>query len=268
MHLPPRAVRVDSVVLLLLASATASACATGDADDTGDAIASTSTTAATMTSVTASPTSDAPTTASDASDTPVTEGVDGSSTAASPDVPVTCDPGLVDCPCDDGECVDATAFCIADVCVADVECDPDQNEPNEFSDEPTDLGEISDDDAETVEFIGVLDDPDDVDWFTYHGTDALGETVDPARTLQVFGGTLELCKFFTCDVGEAQVLCPAGTMSITEGTRHGCCSPSSFAFDADGIECIGGAFETGGTVLMRLQNASDQCVGYSGTAHF
>lgn len=263
MHLLPRAA---AVVLLVCPTPWTTACATGDAEDTGDAVASTSTTA--PTTVTGSPSTDAMTTAPDPSDTAASDGVDGSSTAAAPDVPAACDPGALDCPCDEGECADATAFCIADVCVADVECDPDQNEPNEFADEATDLGEISDDDAETVEFIGVLDDPDDVDWFTYHGTDALGETVDPARTLQVFGGTLELCKFFTCDVGEAQVVCPAGTMGVTEGARHGCCAPSSFAFDPDAIECIGGAFETGGTVLVRLQNASDQCVGYSGTAHF
>ena len=76
------------------------------------------------------------------------------------------------------------------------------------------------------------------------------------------------------DLAEPQCLAGAGKKvaiaveGITEGARHGCCAPSSFAFDADAIECIGGAFETGGTVLMRLQNASDQCVGYSGTAHF
>lgn len=245
------------------------ACATGEGDDGDDAFV-TETSTTTPTTLTTSTTDASTVSATMSSTTDPTDAdasAEGTTTGGTADVPAECMIGQLDCPCDEGTC-DEPALCVDDVCVAPMVCDPDANEPNDFDDDATDLGEISDDDAEVVEFAGVLDDADDVDWFTYHGTDVLGETVDPARALQVVGGTVELCKFFTCDVGEAQIVCPGGTMGVTEGLRSGCCGPGSFAFDEDGIECVGGAFETGGTVLVRVSNASAQCVEYSGTAHF
>jgi hypothetical protein len=255
-------------ILVALALASASACATGG--DDGGSGADGGTTGSTMTtsaSTTAGTTATMTTAGNTTADTAAE--ADGSSTSAPvPDVGHECPEGMLDCPCDvDGACV-RPLQCIDDVCSEPVVCDADANEPNDFRDEATPLGSISDDDTETLEFAGVLEGPDDADWFSYTGSDNLGDTVDPARTLTVPSGTLQMCKFFQCNVGEAQVVCPAGTQGVTEGILHGCCAPSAFAFDSDGIECIGGAFDTGGTVWIVLRAATEACVPYSGVAHF
>ncbi|MBX7078592.1 MAG: hypothetical protein K1X88_05325 [Nannocystaceae bacterium] len=253
--------------LVALALVGASACATGGDDggsgaDGGTTGTSMSTTAST-TVTTSESVSTTATTATTADD-----GDGSSSSAPASDLPPECPEGMLDCPCDaEGACV-RPLQCIDDVCSEPIVCDADANEPNDFRDEATALGSISDDDLETLEFAGVLDGPDDADWFTYTGSDNLGDTVDPARTLTVPSGTLQMCKFFQCNVGEAQVVCPAGTEGVTEGLLHGCCAPTAFAFDSDGVECIGGAFDTGGTVWIVLRAATEACVAYSGVAHF
>jgi hypothetical protein len=243
------------------------ACATGGDDGNDDAFVSTGTTNPSTTN----PSSTDPVTTDPVSTDPVTTAVDestDSSSGAIPDVPGECMPGELGCPCDmDGACVEP-AVCEAEMCVDAIVCDADPNEPNDFDDDATPLGEISDNPADTLELAGVLDHADDVDWFSYHGTDVLGQTVAPTRTVIASGGTLEVCKFFTCDDGQAQVVCPGGTTAATEGGMNGCCAMGGFAFDDDGIECIAGAFNTGGTVYIRLQSGSAQCVDYSGTLTF
>lgn len=243
------------------------ACA-GGASDTGNdpTFVGTSTTMAmTMTSTTVDPSTTVP------DDDDADASADGTSSESSesgtmPDVPAECMPGALDCPCDEGSCVDPL-LCIADLCEEPADCEADPNEPNDDVDSATPLGDLTDDDA-TLEFIGVLDTPDDVDWLTYAGTDILGETVDPARTVQLFGGTLEICKFLVCNAGTPLIACPPGTTAATSGFMDGCCGSGSFAFDADGFECQAGAFDTSATVYLRLSGADLQCVGYSGTVHF
>lgn len=239
-------------------------CAGGEtgstATDFADGSDGTATTLGNTTAATAAST----TTTSDASTTEL----DGSgSSSGGPDVGGGCEPGAVDCPCDAGTCMRGLS-CETDVCVPTVQCDDDPNEPNDGFGAATMLGGISDDDSETLPFAGVLDHADDEDWFRYDGSDVLGNTVDPGRTLMVDGGGVELCKFFQCNVGEAQVVCPDGTRGVLESNVHGCCSPSAFSFGDSDVECIGGAFDTGGTVWLVLRNADAQCVGYSGVAHF
>lgn len=252
-------------VLVLLAIG----CATGGDDGNDTALITTGTTSPSTTD----PVTTDPVTTDPATTDPVTTAVDDSSsetTSPMPDVPAECMDGELDCPCDArGMCI-APLVCAPDgmTCVESIECDADVNEPNDFDSDATALGDISDDPADSLPFEGVLDGPEDVDWLSYHGSDAVGDTVAPSRSLVIEGGSLEVCQFFTCDQGDPQVVCPGGTAGATEGGMNGCCAMNGFAFDEDGIECIAGAFNTGGTVYVRLQSASEQCVSYEGTVSY
>lgn len=223
-----------------------------DGSDGGPTTASTATNASTTTASTTDATTDV---------------ADGSSSGGAPDVGGGCEPGTMDCPCDAGACLRGLT-CEAELCVPTLVCDADVNEPNDGPGAATMLGTIGDDDGETLSFEGVLDHADDEDWFRYEGVDNLGDTVDPARSLMVDAGGLELCKFFQCNVGDAQVVCPDGTRGVFENNLHGCCSPTGFGFGDSDVECVGGAFDTGGTVWIALRGAGAQCVAYSVDAHF
>jgi len=191
-----------------------------------------------------------------------------SSTSGTPtDVPAECVDGERDCPCADGECLRGL-MCIADVCVTPERCDEDPNEPNDIAAEATMLEPIDDDDLQGDVLTGVLADPGDIDWFTYAGSDIVGETVDPARMLVVEGGTLELCKFLDCLEGTELIECPGGTMPAESAGHPGCCGTTSIVFSAEGFECEAGAFETGAQVYIRLRNADAQCVGYEVSYHY
>jgi hypothetical protein len=147
-------------------------------------------------------------------------------------------------------------------------CDEDPNEPNDIAAEATVLEGITDDDLQGDVLIGVLADPSDIDWFTYAGSDVVGETVDPARMLMVEGGTLELCKFLDCLEGTELIECPEGSMAAESAGHPGCCGTTSIVFTSDGFECEAGAFETGAQVYIRLRNADAQCVEYTVSYHF
>jgi hypothetical protein len=245
------------------------ACATGGDDGNDTAIASTGTTNPSTTN----PSTTNPSTTDPVTTDPVTTAVDDSSsdtTSPMPDVPAECMDGELDCPCDpDGMCI-APLVCAPDgmSCIEAVVCNEDPNEPNDFDSDATALGEISDDPADSLPFEGVLDGPDDVDWLTYHGTDQVGSTVAPSRMILLSAGSIEVCQFFTCDDGDPQVVCPPGTVGATEGVMNGCCAMQGFAFEDDGVECVAGAFNTGGTVYIRLQGATEQCIDYEGTLAF
>lgn len=245
------------------------ACATGEGDGDETALADTSATNPSTTN----PSTTNPSTTDPVTTDPVTTAVDDSSsdtTSPMPDVPAECVDGELDCPCDmDGMCI-APLVCDAatTTCIEPVVCNEDVNEPNDFDSDATALGEISDDPADSLPIEGVLDGPDDADWFTYHGTDAVGSTVAPSTTLMLGGGSVEVCQFFTCDEGNPQVICPPGTAGAMEGFMNGCCAMQGFVFEDEGVECIAGAFNTAGTVYVRIQGATEQCIDYEGTLAF
>jgi hypothetical protein len=245
-----------------------SACATDDdpAVTTASTIGSaTSGESMTMTGMTADPTmvsaTDPDAEADD--DAPA----DSSSTGTPTDTPLPCDDGEAGCPCIAGECMRGL-MCIADVCEEPAHCDPDPNEPNDVAAEATMLEPINDDDLQGEMLSGVLENPGDIDWFTYAGSDIVGQTVDPARLLVAEGGTLEMCKYLDCLEGTELITCPPGSMPAESAGHPGCCGPGSIVFDPDGFECKGGAFETGADVYIRLLNASAQCVAYEISYHY
>jgi hypothetical protein len=244
------------------------ACAEDDdpAATTAATIDPSTTSVGSMTGMTSDPTM-APTSDPDADDDGVDDAPDSSTSGTPTDVPMECMDGEEDCPCIDGDCMRGL-MCIADVCVAPAHCDPDPNEPNDIAAEATMLETINDDDLQGDVLEGVLADPSDLDWFTYAGTDIVGETVDPARTVTVEGGTLELCKFLDCLEGTELVECPPGSMAAESAGHPGCCSTTSFGFSPEGFECEAGAFETGAQVYIRLRNADAQCVAYEVAYHY
>lgn len=192
---------------------------------------------------------------------------DSSSTGTPTDTPAECMDGEADCPCIEGECMRGL-MCIADVCEAPAHCDPDPGEPNDVAAEATMLEPISDDDLEGTMLSGVLENPGDIDWFVYRGSDVVGETVDPARLLVTEGGSLEMCKYLDCIEGTELITCPPGSMPAESAGHPGCCGAGSIVFDPEGFECEGGAFETGADVYIRLLNATAQCVTYEVSYHY
>lgn len=266
MHLASRCV---SRCVSVFVAASLVACASGEDEGeesatptTGDPVTSVSFTTDPSLSTTEDP-SDATTSTSEA--------VDSSSTSSTGDVPAECPVGTMDCPCDAKGACEAPLTCVEEACTLPM-CDEDLGEPNDFRVDAVELGSISDDDLETLVLEGVLDGSEegeiDEDWFTYQGGDDVGETVDPGLLLTIESGAVELCQFFACNNGDPQVLCPEGTASVVEGGIDGCCGSTGFQFGPDDVECIAGAFDTSGTVWIVVRNGSEQCVNYSGTAHF
>jgi hypothetical protein len=175
-----------------------------------------------------------------------------------------CDPGTEGCPCDGGLC-DEGLVCDADMCVPGLACD-DATEPDDDEPSAHDLGEITDDDDETVMADGVLSGAADVDWYVYKGIDTFGHVSEP--TIQVASSaTVRVCQFLECEEGAVMttVECPEGTQSALSGMlRPGCCGGAMFTVSS---------FECPGTndnlfVYVRIDKASkDSCVEYSLKAH-
>ncbi len=266
-HNPRMACPSSRLAALVALSIGASACATDDDPSvtTAATIGTADTGSATMTGMTMDPMTVSSTEPMDDDDDDAS--ADSSSTGTPTDTPAECMDGEAGCPCIEGECLRGL-MCIADVCEDPAHCDPDPNEPNDVAAEATMLEPISDDDLRGAMISGVLENPGDIDWFTYAGSDVVGETVDPARLLVVEGGTLEMCKYLDCLDGTELITCPPGSMASESAGHPGCCGPSSIVFDPDGFECEGGAFETGADVYIRLLNASAQCVTYTVDYHY
>jgi len=143
-------------------------------------------------------------------------------------------------------------------------CVDDGPEGNDSEASATDLGTIDDCDASGGAFSGVLA-GDDVDWFVYHGTDATGCVVDPARSLDA-DGEYRVCQFFTCDDGGPLTLtCPDGAWDETspEG-RPGCCSHEALQLSPD---CS--SWTDNSAVYVRLDKPpAAECVHYTLSFHY
>ncbi|MEM6293218.1 MAG: hypothetical protein AAGA54_18230 [Myxococcota bacterium] len=205
----------------------------------------------TTSTVTTDPTTDADTTAT------ATEGSSSSSGG--------CAPGNVDCPCEDGGCFDGLV-CEDDVCVPPTSCDQDLLEPNDVEGMATLLGEINDNDDNGGSIFGVLDGPDDADWYRYTGDDDILYNVDPSRFVDATAG-VRMCKFAECEngIGATEVPCPAETEpAVSPEGRPGCCAPLGMEIEAN---CTG-VVEDNMQVFMRIDSAEDACVPYELIYHF
>lgn len=177
-----------------------------------------------------------------------------------------CDVGTVNCACDQGMCQDGLV-CTNDVCVPGLTCmgdvEPDNSEP-----EATALGEVTDDDTETLMAEGVITGLIDVDWYSYHGVDTAFHVSEP--TVKVTSSaTLRICQFIECDNGGAvmtEITCPAGTQSALSGAlRPGCCGGATFTISD--FNCPGS--DENLKVFVRIDKPmNDECVDYSLTVHY
>jgi hypothetical protein len=150
-------------------------------------------------------------------------------TGSSDDTGPLCDVGTLNCACDGGGCSDGS-LCVADVCVAGLDCPNDVEPPGESEATPVDLGDITDNNDDFFQETGVLSGSNDVDWYSYHGKDTLGYVAEPTYTL--ISGEHRACLFVVCDNGGAaqtSIECPAGTdFAISPALRPGCCGAASF----------------------------------------
>lgn len=80
-------------------------------------------------------------------------------------------------------------------------------------------------DAEPGDIVGVLNEDQDTDWFSYHGVwDCGAGDALPAVTLDAADGELRLCVFAECDQGEADVECQEGDPATSPAGFPGCCT--------------------------------------------
>lgn len=138
-------------------------------------------------------------------------------------------------------------------------------EPNETEVTAKNLGTIDDCDGSGDEFSGVLNGPDDIDWYRYNGEDGFGCVVGPSRAVQ-FMMPARICKFVQCDAGGApDFSCPAGTTGATSPDgRPGCCHSTGFDMD---IDCPGS--DDNAVIYIRIDNPnSGACIPYTVEYHY
>jgi hypothetical protein len=137
-------------------------------------------------------------------------------------------------------------------------------EPNDTEGDATFLGNIDDCDTSGGSIKGTLA-GDDVDWYSYGGTDASFCTVDPTRSVTA-QAAIRVCKFVKCDSGDEDLICPAGTTAENSPSgKPGCCSTSDFVISPD---CDGPASDNM-TIYIRLtKQPADNCVPYDLSYHY
>ncbi len=136
----------------------------------------------------------------------------------------------------------------------------DANEPNDSESAAKVLPPETDCDGTSM-IIGTLS-GSDVDWFKYDGTDKLGCSVDPTRTLSS-DGQVRLCKYASCP--GAVVTCPQGTnaQKSPKGV-DGCCAQQGFTI---GVDCNG--ISDNATIYISLDKPkSPTCTSYTVTYHY
>jgi len=118
-------------------------------------------------------------------------------------------------------------------------------------------------DGDTGSIVGVLNEDQDADWFSYHGVWTCG-TADalPAVTLQAADGTLRLCVFAECDQGEADVECQNGDPATSPAGFPGCCT------EPDGdvlgqLNCTTTEDESALVYVRVDQGGAGVCTGYT-----
>jgi hypothetical protein len=140
-------------------------------------------------------------------------------------------------------------------------CPDTSDEPNNSEQTATDLGSFDDCDEIGTTIKGVLP-GNDVDWYTYDGTDKFGCIVEPTRSV-ISSAQVRICKFFDCK--GISLTCPVNTSVDTSPDGHpGCCSVNGFTVAPD---CDG--FSDDATVYLRIDKPpSFPCVTYDLSLHY
>lgn len=196
-----------------------------------------------------------------------TTGVGGTgSTGGDTDGGTGCTPGEEGCSCSNGESACNGALeCIDDVCVAPV-CETRDDEPNDDFTDPTDLGELNDDDG-PVNHVSQLAGTDDVDWFTYHCVDTITGDVDPGLIIDQTDD-IRVCMFLDCDEGGNPLFeCPEGTVSEEAPFDFlpGCCVTDGSSFNLGEYNCPDSSDDSVSAWIRVDDPAENVCVAYSFT---
>jgi hypothetical protein len=162
---------------------------------------------------------------------------------------------------------DAQSYCHADGscqrCPAYTECVEPGPEPNDSQAEATQLGMISDNDADGGTVCGVLSSPTDVDWYVYGGLDKLGNVVDPTRTLTA-AANARLCVYARCTATGTSISCLQGAKDTAPQGQNGCCGAGKIA---PYVNCEG--LDDSMTVWIKVENNDAlACLPYQLDYHF
>lgn len=146
----------------------------------------------------------------------------------------------------------------------------DPGEPNDSEDTAYSFGDTGCSDSDPGMIYGILDGPDDVDWFTYVGMDDTTCLVNPTQGVTVVGaGSARLCAYFECTGGSGTDpgTCPSGTIADTSPDgRPGCCGHGDFTVD---LNCTG-TIDDSSAVYLRVDDPTHQavCLAYTVSFHY
>lgn len=170
--------------------------------------------------------------------------------------------------------LEVNAACGSGYCHSDVTCQHCKEvgdaceelglEPHENQETAQDLGQITDADATGSFTCATLKGANDVDWYTYFGKDALGNQVDPSRSLMVQSGGGRVCVYFQCSKGSITVGCNGATADTAPLGQKGCCGSGTVK---PSLNCEG--LDDSARVWIRVDNPQAlACVPYELAYHF
>lgn len=260
----------------MLLAALAAACATSDDPSTDTESDPTVTASFTSTDPTADPTTDPtndptndptdpdPSTTTGMDDTTGgTEGATGTGSGSTGE----CMPGTENCACAEMEPVcEEGLLCELDVCVVP-ECPMDLDEPNGLQGEAIMIADINDG-AGPQQHTGTLSGFNDVDWWSYHCTDALLQGLNPVQALTSSPGA-QFCVYLDCDIGGNPTFaagCPEGTTEDTAPLDFmpGCCSSDGLPIDLSELDNCPDSSDDSLTIYFRVDTAEeDVCIDYT-----
>jgi hypothetical protein len=145
------------------------------------------------------------------------------------------------------------------------DCEDIGSEPHENQENAQNLGQINDADASGSFVCGTLKGANDVDWYTYSGKDALGNQVDPSRSMFAQIGVGRVCVYMQCNGGNATSVGCNGAQSDTAPLgQKGCCA---LEFVKPSLNCDG--LDDSARVWIRVDNPQAlACVPYELAYHF
>jgi len=143
----------------------------------------------------------------------------------------------------------------------------DPGEPNDEQTKAHQLGMLTCKDSEIFSVSGTLADPGDEDWFLYEGQDDISCLVNPTVDVVTAPTNVQVCSYFWCKKGTADVTCPAGTASSTSVLGDpGCCGGDDFTAKLDCAGTLDGA----AVVYLRVHDPTNTevCADYSLSVHY
>jgi hypothetical protein len=145
-------------------------------------------------------------------------------------------------------------------------CDPDFGEPDSEA-AAFDLGQTDDCDENIAQAAGVLGSSGDIDFFRVSASDELFCTFAPVLAVSATA-PLRTCIYFECMEGTVSLSCADGTSPATSSLgRPGCCATGSSLQLMPDASCTGSVGDDM-HAFVRLDAASETCVGYTVDLHF